>query len=97
MYLLGLVYASMYLRGSQKRLVSIGRKAGTKIDSRINIVRSWEVWWVTSDVARILGLVHSDPINKHPSREYKVVPVNGSKVGRNTQIENHILHRRVSK
>lgn len=39
----------------------------------------------------ILGLVYANPINQHPGRELEMLPVDAPKVGRYSQVYDHIL------
>ena len=50
-----------------------------------------EIVWITSGVDILWSLIHPYVVNRHDRREGQVLEIDGSEVGRNSQVDNHIL------
>jgi len=51
-----------------------------------------EVLWVTTNIDRVLGLIHPNPVNPHLRRERQVVGIDeASKVSRHAQVHDEVL------
>ena len=65
-----------------------------KSSERIDICLSREFGRVTSDVDLTLGLIYTNIINAHDSREGQVLEVNSSEVFRHAQVHDKVLMRK---
>lgn len=57
----------------------------------IDVRLCWEVFRITTDVDRIFGLIHSDPVYSHCSREGEVFEVHNAKVLGHAEIHDQVL------
>jgi len=63
-------------------------------DALVDIRIRREVLWVTTNIDRVLGLIHPNPVNPHLRRERQVVGIDeASKVGRHAQVHDEVLSK----
>lgn len=62
-------------------------------DARINVLSSWEVLWVASNIACIRRLVHSYIVDSHMGWKWKMIEIDDPKVSRHAQVHYDVLVR----
>ena len=57
----------------------------------VNVRLRRESVWFASDIDIIRVLVHSHVVNRHDGREGQMFEIDKSEIGRDSQVENHVL------
>jgi hypothetical protein len=61
------------------------------VDSLVDVRLRGEIVWIASGVHIFRPLVHPHVVDGHDCREGQVFEIDGSEVGRNSQVDDHIL------